>query len=369
MAAFGRSKEKRTDAKLIAFGLVTNQEGFVKHSKYFRGNTADSATLAEIVTELNAKSTHTDRKPIVAIDAGIATEANLAMLRKKGYDYICVARSKLKDYQQAVTQPIKLTDKRQNNIAIKKLRPDLDGDTFLYVKSAQKAKKEESIYEKLCQRFEQGLQNITEALSKKRGTKKLPKVHERIGRLKQKYPRVQKLYDVTTKTDGKDTVTQLNWKKKPREAQPDEGVYFIRTTLHQNNETTLWKIYGTLTQIEATFRILKTDLQLRPVHHQKDINTQAHLHLATLAYSLVNTIRYQLKIHGIHDDWQNITRKLSTHQALTTSLKAKNADAIFVRHCTNPNVEVSHIYKSLKIKPTPMPKRKSVVPQNQKTKK
>jgi transposase len=55
-------------------------------------------------------------------------------------------------------------------------------------------------------------------------------------------------------------------------------------------------IYNTLTQIEATFRTLKTDLAIRPVHHQKDQNTEAHIFLGVLAYQVVATIRHQLKV-------------------------------------------------------------------------
>ena len=73
------------------------------------------------------------------------------------------------------------------------------------------------------------------------------------------------------------------------------GVYFLRTSLTGNSEENLWQFYNTIREIETTFRILKTDLDLRPIYHKKDENTMAHLHLGLLAYWVVNTIRHQLK--------------------------------------------------------------------------
>ena len=71
-------------------------------------------------------------------------------------------------------------------------------------------------------------------------------------------------------------------------------------------EDEIWQIYNTLTEIEATFRVLKTDLHLRPIYHQKDKSSDAHIFLGILAYTLVNTIRYQLKQKDINYDWKNI---------------------------------------------------------------
>jgi transposase len=78
-------------------------------------------------------------------------------------------------------------------------------------------------------------------------------------------------------------------------------VYFIRTSLLGQDESTIWTIYNTLTGIEATFRVLKTDLSLRPVYHQSDNNIEACLFFGFLAYQMVATIRYQLKNKGIND--------------------------------------------------------------------
>jgi len=92
-AKFGRSKEKRSDAKIIVLAVVINREGFLKYSHIFEGNMADCKTLKDIVEALSSHTSATGRKPIVVMDTGIATDDNLAMLKEKGYDYLCVSRS------------------------------------------------------------------------------------------------------------------------------------------------------------------------------------------------------------------------------------------------------------------------------------
>ena len=101
------------------------------------------------------------------------------------------------------------------------------------------------------------------------------------------------------------------------------GVYFLRTTLENNSEELLWQFYNIIREIEATFRVLKTNLDLRPIYHQKDGNTMAHLHLELLAYWVVNTVRYQLKQKSIKSGWSEIVRIMNTKKLLLLYLKIK----------------------------------------------
>jgi len=115
-------------------------------------------------------------------------------------------------------------------------------------------------------------------------------VAEKIGRIKQKYAYANKFYDLEMEQkDG--IVSNIMYKKKPIETKSIEGVYFIRTSKTNLDEIAIWKIYNKLTEIEATFRTLKTDLAIRPIHHQSDQNTEAHIFLGVLAYQVVATIR------------------------------------------------------------------------------
>ena len=364
LAKFGRSKEKRKDARLIVLAVVINPEGFLKYSNIFQGNMSDSKTLETIVDALSKQTSFTDRKPIVVIDAGIATDENLKLLKRKHYDYMCVSRSNLKEYYSDTdSTPVEIKDKREQPIELMKVKTEKeDGDNYLWVKSKAKALKENSMNGLLSQRFEEGIQSIGEGINKKGGTKKLDKVYERIGRLKQKYPSVHKYYDITVKDNGRGTATGISSVHKKGE-DPDKkaGIYFLRTTLDENNEKTFWDIYNIIREIEYTFRVLKTDLDLRPVYHKTDDATMAHLHLGILAYWLVATIRYQLKQKGYKHQWREIVRIMNTQKCVTTSVENIKEETISVRQCTEPTQQVKIIYGLMNYKYVPFYRKKSVV--------
>ena len=132
-------------------------------------------------------------------------------------------------------------------------------------------KKEESMKGKLKERFEEDLGSIRNALIKKGGTKLINKVWERIGRIKQKHNRVSSRYEISVKEkDGKAVDLNFREKKTPIKDEKEKGVYFIRTNYENPSEKELWNIYNTIREVESTFRSLKSDLEIRPVHHQKD---------------------------------------------------------------------------------------------------
>ena len=364
IAKFGRSKEKRSDARLVVLAVVVNREGFLKYSNIYQGNMADCKTLEGIVNALSGQTSFSGRKPIVVIDAGIATDDNLNMLKEKGYNYMCVSRSSLKAYYADTTaNHVQITDKRKQSIELLKVRTNGDSDQYLWVKSQAKKMKEDSMNGLLSQRFEQGIQSIQEGISKKGGTKKLNKVYERIGRLKQKYPSVHTWYDITVCDDDNGTATGISCHHKTGEYDNSQsGIYFLRTSIMKLDEHAFWSIYNIIREVEYTFRVLKTDLDLRPIYHKTDEASMAHLNLGMLAYWLVATIRYQLKQKGINSDWREIVRKMSTQKCVTTSVVNIKQETISVRQCTEPKKEVKAIYDILHYKYAPFTRKKSVVP-------
>jgi transposase len=245
-----------------------------------------------------------------------------------------------------------------------KVKVDKDNDDhYLWVKSKAKALKENSMNGLLSQRFEQGIQSISEGINKKGGTKKPDKVFERVGRLKQKYPSVHKYYDITVTDNGKGTATGIYCKhKKGEDLGKKAGIYFLRTTLDESDEKTLWSIYNIIREIEYTFRVLKTDLDLRPIYHKTDRAAMAHLHLGLLAYWLVSTIRFQLKQKGINHQWNEIVRIMNSQKCVTTTMKNINNEIISIRQCTEPTQKVRQIYDPINYKYVPFHRKKSVVP-------
>jgi hypothetical protein len=361
IARFGRSKEKRSDARLIVLAVVVNTEGFLKYSQIFEGNLADSKTLEQIICQLSSRTSSTEHHPIVVLDAGIATEDNLKLLKQHHFDYMCVSRSNMKKYSvDTASKPVKIFDKKEQALTLQKIKVEGNSDSWLRVHSEAKALKESGMNSRFSQRFEQGLCQIKESLAKKSGVKKQEKVWERIGRLKAKYPSIHKYYDINTEANNERTVTNITWKQKPLEKK--EGYYLLRTTLDQKDEQVQWTIYNTIREIEATFRTLKTDLDLRPVYHKTDEASMAHLHLGLLAYWVVNTIRHQLKQKNINNEWRDITRIMNTQKIVTTTMVNEYDQQIIIRQCSEPTDQVSKIYAALKYKIQPFSRKKSVVP-------
>lgn len=360
LAKYGRSKEKRYDCPIVVFTGVINAEGFIRHSKIYEGNKADVSTLEDMINDLELNSNKTSKKTIV-IDAGIADEQNLALIKSKGYHYVCVSRNRIKDYPETINPVIQKTDRNNQKVELSVFKPEGYTDTWMYVQSDMKRKKEQSIKEKLCQGFEEELDNIETALTKKGGVKKIEKVWERIGRARERHKNVSARYQIDVQED-KGKAIALNYTIKPNPVKEDKekGVYFIRTSYQSATENELWEIYNTIREVESTFRCLKTDLQIRPVYHQKDDRIEAHLYLTILAYQVVNTIRYMLKKQDINYDWKNIKRIMSTQTIQTIELPT-DKKTIHLRKPSKPIKEVQQIYNATQCNETQQAVRKYVV--------
>lgn len=363
LAKYGRSKEKRTDCPLVVFSGVVNPEGFIRHSRIYEGNTPDTKTLEDMLSDLEKHST-THSKKTVVIDAGIASDENLDYITQKGYHYVCVSHTRLKYYPLDESNTIiKQTNRGKDKVELSVFKPEGYTDTWLYVQSEMKRKKEQSMNDKLTRRFEEHLNSIASAIHKKGGTKKIEKVWERIGRAKEKHKKVSSQYEVTV-SENKETghATKVSWSIKQDKVKTDKqkGIYFIRTSYKNPSETELWDVYNTIREVEATFRCLKSDLQIRPVHHQKDERIEAHIYLTMLAYQLVNTIRYMLKEKGIKYDWKNIVRIMSTQTIQTVKLPTDKKN-IHLRKPAKPINEVKEIYNATQCRQTQKAIKKYVV--------
>ncbi len=347
IAKYGRSKEKRYDCPLVVFTGVINAEGFIRHSRIYEGNKPDNATLSDMIDELKKHTSPSTNRTIV-MDAGIATEDNLELIKEKGYRYVVVSRKRLKDYPVDSSKPkiIELTNRKKDKVQLEIFTPKGYSDTWMYVQSDAKRKKEESMSGKLNQRFEEDLAVIKKALSSKGGTKLINKVWERIGRAKQKHNRVSSKYEITvTQKDGKAIDLKFTEKVIPVNEDKQKGVYFIRTNYDNPNEKELWNIYNTIREVESTFRCLKSDLNIRPLHHQKDSRIESHIYLTILAYQLVNTIRHMLKDKGINYQWKNIVRIMNTH-TIQTIILPTDKKVIHLRKPAKPIEEVQQIYRA-----------------------
>jgi hypothetical protein len=82
-------------------------------------------------------------------------------------------------------------------------------------------------------------------------------------------------------------------------AELRDGHYLLRTNLVAEDPAVLWDRYVQLTQIEAAFKCLKSDLGIRPIHHQLERRVDVHILFAFLAYCLTVTLRHRLKMQAL----------------------------------------------------------------------
>jgi len=364
LAKYGRSKEKRSDCKLVVLALVVNIFGFIKHSSVHEGNFSDCKDLDVLINRLDYVVG--PQKPIIVLDAGIATVENLALIRDKGYHYLCVSRTKLKNYAFDQSRlVVYLETKSKKEVVLKKVISPDHTDYWLEVRSSLKAKKEQGMKSQFETRYEEELQKIKISICKKGGVKLADKVNQRIGRAKQKYPSAQGRYTIQLSYDKKKIkVIEMTWEKnEQRDSEAIQGLgrYFIRTSMDMQDEVIVWNVYNTIREIESTFRALKTDIDLRPIYHKKDDSTIAHLNLALLAYWLANTIRHQLKSSGINICWREIVRIGNTQKIITTSGCNQAGKEITIRNCSEPEQKLRTLQEALKLKTRPFTKLKSVV--------
>ncbi len=360
-AKFGRSKEKRTDCRLVTLGLVMDSAGFPKVSKVFAGNQSESKTLKEMIESL--RNTYEgeekgelrlalEEKPTVVIDAGIGIEANLAELKEK-YHYICVSRKRIDPPAGDNLITIKQTKRMKVEAELMKH----DGEVYLYCRSKGRQAKEKGIQSRLKQRFEEKLEVISAAIHKKGGMKKYRKVVERIGRAKEKYKQIAQYYDIRVE-ERKGVATEVSWEYRKEESdQRFSGSYFLRTDREDLTEKEIWGIYTMLLDLEDAFRTMKTELALRPNFHHKERRSDGHIFITLLAYHVVHSIRTHLKEKGIRHCWTTIRDRLCKHERVTNGMNTEDGRRLYIRQCSEPELFPKMIYKALGLEPPPRGRR------------
>jgi transposase len=356
-AARGRSKEKRSDCPLVTLGLVLDGSGFVRRSKMFAGNVAECTTLEDMLKGLTAP-----KGALVIMDAGIATEANIAWLKKQEYRYLVVSRERGRQFDP--DQAVDTLTASNEMIQLQRVLSKNGTEVRLYCHSTGRDTKETAIAGRFVTRFETGLTKLAAGLSKPRAQKKLADIQQRIGRLKEKSRGIGQHYEITVTPDETGTkAAAIAWTKTPVKGSmlTHPGVYCLRS-----NETTwdaakLWHTYTMLTDLEAVFRGLKSELGLRPVYHHKEERTEGHLFITVLAYQLVQTIRRKLEAAGETISWSRLREILSVQQRVTATFRQRDGRTLHVRKTTVAEPALRKIYDALAIDAAPGGVRKLTV--------
>lgn len=367
-AKFGRNKQKRNDCRQITLGLLTDSSGLPKRSRYYVGNIGEVTTFSQVLDDLEKGAKN--KKPVIVMDSGIASEDNLKMALSRGFDYICVSRSGHGDLLEQVSQDELKTFINKSKEEVKtqffdsEVFYEKDGkqhcqkERILYVETQAKRGKEVAIIGKKRQRFETGMEAIASSLEKPRADKTAKKINQRIGRLKEKCKGIGEEYDIEME-ENKGNIVKLSWKyNQDNRAERKAGKYFIRTSIEADQEELLWKLYRILGEIESSFKVLKSDLDMRPIFHQKGENIEAHLNLAVLAYFIVSFIRHRLKQKNIRHRWLEIVRIMSTQKCNINTIVDSKDRTIVLKTCTRAQQNAADIYSAMKYKPVPFYRKK-----------
>ena len=352
----GRSKEKRSDCPLLTLGLVLDGSGFVRRSEVLAGNVAESGTLAGLLKALEAPP-----EAVVVMDKGIATEENIKWLQAQGWRYVVASRERKREFDVAAAVTVETASGTGLRIY---QRQDEQGETRLYCESERRKQKETAIVERAGERLEKALGKLHAGLSKPRSTKRLEKVWQRIGRLREKSPKASAHYQIQVEADaqGKQAVA-VTWERKPagNSIATHPGVYCLRTNVTEWDAQRLWSTYVLLTDLEAVFRSLKSELGLRPIYHWKPLRSEAHLFVTVLAYQLVQVIRTRLKEAGEQASWTTLRGRLAGQQRVTAVFRREDGCTLHVRKSTQAEASQQAIYDALGVSASPGGVRKIIV--------
>lgn len=373
----GKSKHKRNDCPQIVIGMVFDRDGFELTHRIFEGNQTDSKTLLHMIEALQEQLADESlpEKPLVIVDAGVATKKNLKLLRKKGFDYLVNdSRRSRSRYREVFNNDDGFTAiasrDPQQEVLVKRIEDpewtsesDTDSpDVLVLCKSSGRQDKEQAIYSKIETRFLADIDKLRTRIDAGR-LKVEAKIQNAIGRLKERYRRVARFYSIDL-SGSKDTGFYLSWSRHDQrydEAQSLFGCYVLRCCREGLSADDLWHLYMTLSRAEDGFRSLKSHLGLRPNYHQLPDRVNGHVFITVLAYHLHQYIMHQLREQGNVHNWHTIRCILETHMLSTTILPTSTGPLHRIRKAGIPDASQNAIYQKLKISLSDLPVSKSTV--------
>ena len=355
-AQLGYSRDSRFDCKQVIVGLVLDRNGFPKAHEVFDGNKQDRATVAEMLNTLEKRA---GKKPgsTVIVDRGMAFQENLDQIRQRHYHYIVAGRQPERNQwleelekDEGWEEVIRIPSPRnpfQKKTKVEIKREQKGDEVFILCRSEGRQQKDRAIREKQEERFLKDLEKLKQRV-KKGYLKHGDKIHQAIGRLKERYPRVARYYSIEYDAGGKGVSWQEDSEKKAV-AEKLDGSYVLKTDRQDLTADEIWRTYILLTRVEDAFRDMKSPLMERPIFHHLEHRTQTHIFLCVLAYHLLAVIEQYFLDQGIHTSWATLRDELSTHQVVTVVLPTQSGEVLRIRKGTKPESTHRRIYETLRI--------------------
>jgi transposase len=363
LAKRGKCKSKRSDCPLITLSLIVRSDGMPVASHIYRGNQSEPETFNDVIARTNRlfgfdSPQLTLEKPTFIMDRGIATQDNITLLESQGYPYVVIRREdqsadymlEFENARDTFTRIDDLSHKRtpygdENRVYVKKMEEGADTIKVLCI-SDGKAHKENAISTKKDSYYLADIEKLSQSIQKG-NIKNVDKIQARLDKKNKKYKITAEKFDTTLVLDEAGNALRIDIASKHPKPNPLAGCYIIESTHTSLDAVETWKLYMTLTNIENSFRSMKSTLGVRPVYHQNEERSAAHLFIAVLAYHILFTIEHRLSLEGDTRQWKTLRGVLSTHTRNTIVMKDKNGVFYHRRLTGKPEGAHQDIYKKL----------------------
>ena len=284
----GYSRDHRPDCKQLIIALVVSPEGFPLSYEVFAGNRADVTTLEEMLEAVERGESGRARR-VWIFDRGIVSEENLQRLRRRGASYLVgTPRAQLKSYERRLLEGD--WQSVSGEVEVQLIAQD-NKETYVLARSRARAQKESAMRSRVVRGLMRDLIRLRRLL--RHGRLKDPeKVLLQLGRLKERHQQAWRYIKISIEH------LRLHWRwdrEGLRLAASRDGAYLLRTNLEGSDPAELWSQYIQLTEVEAVFRALKSDLAIRPIWHFTPKRVEAHVMVAFLGYCLWVCLKNKLK--------------------------------------------------------------------------
>src|SRR6202047_5085949 len=333
-AKYGYSRDGRPDCKQVVIALVMTPSGLPLAYEVMDGNTSDKTTLRAFLDRI--ETMYGKARRVWLMDRGIPTEAVLQEMRasrQETFYIVGTSRAKVKQYEK---QWLELPwQKVRDSVEVKLFAKE--GELYVLAKSEGRQAKENAIRRKKLARLLRKLRAM------QRSGPKRDQLLMRVGAAKTDAGRAFGFVTITLPKAGqevsRETFTFRLDKVKLKEAELRDGHYLLRTNLVSEDPAVLWERYMQLTQIEAAFKCLKSDLGIRPIHHQLEHRVEAHILVAFLAYCLIVTLKYRLRAHAPGLTPRAVLEKLAAIQMLDVCFPTADGRRLVMPRYTEPEAE------------------------------
>jgi len=354
----GYSRDHRPDCEQMVIALIVNSEGFPFSYETFDGNRADVSTMETILRMVERK--YGQARRIWVFDRGIVSEENLAAIRKRGGQYLVgTPRSQMKQFEAELLKE-DWTQVRPE-VEVKKVAIPQGEETYILCRTAGRKEKEKAIRNRFSSSMERALHGLEKTIELGR-LKDRNKMERRLGKIQARHPSVNDLYEISLRDTAEGV--RLSWQMKEdrkswRESR--EGAYLLRTNLKAETAEELWSKYMQLTEAEASFRALKSELSIRPLFHQLEPRVKAHVMVAFMGYALWVTLKHLLQrraplLPKPSASGVNNAQPLSPMRALALLSTLQSADIVLpttdgreirLRRITEPTAEQKDLLQQL----------------------